>query len=115
MLVLNRKQNQQILIDGEIKVTIIKVHGNKVRIGIDAPEEVSVHRSEVADRIRASSPATLQPLRRTPDAGSRLTNLSSSRSKTSDSREVRHQEPRPQGSCHRRACRGCPGVDVHLP
>ena len=79
MLVLTRKQNEQIVIDGNIKVTILKLHGNKVRIGVDAPQEVSVHRREVADRIRKLSPIR-SPLHRVPHAGPQSTNLSSIRS-----------------------------------
>lgn len=52
MLVLTRKTNEEVLIDGCIKVTVVKVQGQKVRIGIDAPDEVSVHRAEIAERIR---------------------------------------------------------------
>jgi len=47
MLVLSRKLNEVILIDDKIKIVIVEIRGDKVRLGIDAPKEVSVHRQEV--------------------------------------------------------------------
>jgi carbon storage regulator len=47
MLVLSRKLNESIIIDGSIKVTITAIDHGKVRIGIEAPPEVPVHREEV--------------------------------------------------------------------
>ena len=47
MLVLSRKINQEILINGNIKISVLKVKGNVVRIGIDAPDEVSIKRGEL--------------------------------------------------------------------
>lgn len=52
MLVLSRKTNESIVIGDAIKVMIIEVRGGKVRLGIDAPKEVSVHRSEVHEAIQ---------------------------------------------------------------
>jgi carbon storage regulator CsrA len=52
MLVLSRKNGESIIIDGAIKVAVIGVNGNVVRLGIDAPKEVPVHRSELYERIR---------------------------------------------------------------
>jgi len=52
MLVLSRHKNEQIVIgDGLITITIIEIRGDKVRVGITAPEEVPVHRKEVQDEI----------------------------------------------------------------
>ena len=51
ILVLKRCPTESIVIDGKIRVTVISVHGRDVRLGIDAPRNVSVHRAEVADRI----------------------------------------------------------------
>jgi carbon storage regulator len=51
MLVLSRKKNESIIIGGAITVTVIDVRGDKVRLGIEAPLDVSVHRSEVAEAI----------------------------------------------------------------
>jgi len=47
MLVLTRKQGQGIKIDHRIEVRILSLNGNKVRIGIEAPPEVSIHREEI--------------------------------------------------------------------
>lgn len=47
MLVLSRKAEQSIVINGEITVRIIAVRGNVVRIGIEAPKEVPIHRGEL--------------------------------------------------------------------
>ena len=51
MLVLSRKLNETIIIDGSIKVTVVAVDRNKVRIGIEAPPEVPIHREEVFHAI----------------------------------------------------------------
>ena len=47
MLVLSRKLGESIILDGSIKVTVVAVDRNKVRIGIEAPPEVPVHREEI--------------------------------------------------------------------
>jgi carbon storage regulator len=49
MLVLSRKLNETIVIDGGIEITIIKVRGDNVRLGIKAPKDVVVDRKEVAE------------------------------------------------------------------
>lgn len=51
MLVLSRKKNESIVINDNVVVTVIDVRGDKVRIGIDAPRDVSVHRQEVLEAI----------------------------------------------------------------
>ena len=52
MLVLSRKPGERILIGDDITVTIVRIGPNNVRLGIDAPKEVPVHRQEVYDAIR---------------------------------------------------------------
>ena len=47
MLVLSRKISDSILIDGGIKVTILDVKGNVVRLGVEAPKEISIRRTEI--------------------------------------------------------------------
>lgn len=49
MLVLSRKPNEEIVIAGNIRVKILEIKGNRVRLGISAPEDVAVHRQEVLD------------------------------------------------------------------
>ena len=47
MLVLSRKVGEDICIDGQIKVTVVKIGGNRVKIGIDAPDDVQIVREEL--------------------------------------------------------------------
>jgi carbon storage regulator len=53
LLVLSRKKNEQIVISDTITITIVEIRGDKVRIGIEAPDDVVVHRQEVWDAIKA--------------------------------------------------------------
>jgi carbon storage regulator len=55
MLVLSRQSDETIIIGDNIRVTIVEVRGDKVRIGIDAPRDVTVHRQEIYDAIRRES------------------------------------------------------------
>lgn len=52
MLVLSRQKDESIVIGDDIKITIVDVRGDKVRLGIEAPREVSVHRIEVYEAIQ---------------------------------------------------------------
>jgi len=47
MLVLSRKKNESVIIGNDVTVTVLEFRGDKVRLGITAPKEVSVHREEV--------------------------------------------------------------------
>jgi carbon storage regulator len=52
MLVLSRKRNDRIVIaGGEIVLTVVEIRGDKVRLGIEAPKDISVHRGEVQEAI----------------------------------------------------------------
>ena len=53
VLVLTRKTKQSIMIGDEIEVTVLAVHGDKVRVGIEAPADVPVHRAEIYREIGA--------------------------------------------------------------
>ena len=53
MLVLSRKKNESIIINDNITVTVIEIRGDKVRLGIEAPKEIPIHRSEVHAAIHA--------------------------------------------------------------
>ena len=55
MLVLSRKQHQSLVIGENIKITILELKGNQVRIGIDAPESISVHREEILNKTTHDS------------------------------------------------------------
>ncbi len=61
MLVLSRRPNESIVINDKIVITVIEIRGDKVRLGIEAPRDVPVHRSEVyaaIQRAEAETPAT---------------------------------------------------------
>jgi len=51
MLVLSRRKNESIIINDDVMITIVEIRGDKVRVGIEAPKEVPVHRKEVYDSI----------------------------------------------------------------
>lgn len=51
MLVLSRKKNESIIINDNVIITVVEVRGDKVRIGIEAPRDVTVHRQEVLEAI----------------------------------------------------------------
>jgi carbon storage regulator len=53
MLCLSRREGEKIVIGDNIVVTVVEVSGDRVRIGIDAPKEVSVHREELQIKIMA--------------------------------------------------------------
>ncbi len=52
MLVLSRKKNEQIVIDGNVVVTVVQIRGDKVRVGIEAPRHIPVHRKEVHEALK---------------------------------------------------------------
>ncbi|MDB4439992.1 carbon storage regulator CsrA [Planctomicrobium sp.] len=52
MLVLSRKQDEKIIIGDSITLMVVSIQGDKVRLGIDAPKEVSIHREEVYKAIQ---------------------------------------------------------------
>ncbi len=51
MLVLTRKRGEELIIGDSIVITVVEIRGDKVRLGIDAPHEIPVHRREVYDAI----------------------------------------------------------------
>lgn len=53
MLVLTREKHESIMIGDDIKIVVVEIRGDKVRLGIEAPREVPVHRREVFDAIKA--------------------------------------------------------------
>jgi carbon storage regulator len=55
MLVLSRRKGESIVVDDNIEITIVDIRGNKVRLGISAPRNVSVHRKEVYEAIQSQT------------------------------------------------------------
>lgn len=79
MLVLSRKVNENIVIDGRIVVKVVRTEGNFVKLGIEAPADVPVHRQEIYDEIQKNNqaaltngkpaPSRLPPIKRTAQPG----------------------------------------------
>jgi len=63
MLILTRRVGETVMIGNEVTVTVLGVKGNQVRIGVNAPKDVAVHREEIYDRIKREEgyPATQTP------------------------------------------------------
>ena len=58
MLVLSRKKNESIVINNDITIVVVEIRGDKVRLGVEAPKEVPVHRREVYDAIHRNDEMT---------------------------------------------------------
>jgi len=56
MLILSRKVGQSIVIDGRITVKVVRMDGDQIKLGIQAPPEVTVHREEVQAEVDAGKP-----------------------------------------------------------
>ncbi|MEX2558541.1 MAG: carbon storage regulator CsrA [Pirellulales bacterium] len=59
MLVLSRKKNESIVINNDITIVVVEIRGDKVRLGVEAPKEVPVHRREVYDAIQRNNSLNL--------------------------------------------------------
>jgi carbon storage regulator len=55
MLVLSRKKNESIVINNDITIVVVEIRGDKVRLGVEAPKEVPVHRREVYEAIKRNA------------------------------------------------------------
>ena len=66
MLVLSRKKNERIRINDDIELVVVEIRGDKVRLGIDAPTHVTVHRQEVYDAIQRGATVTPPSRRSSP-------------------------------------------------
>ena len=58
MLVLSRHRDESIMIGDDVVITIVDIRGDKVRLGIKVPQEITVHRQEVYDAIKRENEAT---------------------------------------------------------
>ena len=56
MLILTRRMGESLEIGDNITITVLGVKGNQARLGVDAPRDVSVHREEILNRIKADNP-----------------------------------------------------------
>ena len=63
MLILTRRVGETVMIGEEVSVTILGVKGNQVRVGINAPKNVAVHREEIFERIKSEGGAEDEPQR----------------------------------------------------
>lgn len=61
MLILTRRVGETVVIGDEVTVTVLGVKGNQVRIGVNAPRDVAVHREEIYQRIKGEAEGKVQP------------------------------------------------------
>lgn len=54
MLILTRKIGEVLLVGDDVEITVLNIRGNQVKLGVNAPKEISVHRQEIYDKIKAS-------------------------------------------------------------
>ncbi len=69
MLVLSRKKNESIVINDDITIVVVEIRGDKVRLGVEAPKEVPVHRREVFDAIHHNEQLVTNKAATKADAG----------------------------------------------
>jgi len=63
MLILTRRVGETLIIGDEVSLTVLGVRGNQVRVGVNAPKEVSVHRKEIYERIKKEKEGNSEKLK----------------------------------------------------
>jgi carbon storage regulator len=58
MLILTRREGESVLIGDEVTITVLRVKGNQVRLGVNAPKNIAVQREEISERVRAEVTGT---------------------------------------------------------
>lgn len=81
MLVLTRKPNQSIMIGDDVEVTVLEVRGEQVRIGVNAPKHVPVHRREIYEEIQQQRAKAALPAETEADVQEKTKNSSKSSGK----------------------------------
>ena len=72
MLILTRRVGESLIIGDDVVVTVLEVKGNQIRVGVDAPRNVPVHRKEILNRTQGADANTdSQPFQLKPDGGSK--------------------------------------------
>ena len=59
MLVLSRKKNESIVVNDNVTIVVVDIRGDKVRLGIEAPKEIAVHRREIQDLVESQRKAAM--------------------------------------------------------
>ena len=96
MLVLTRRAGESIVIGDDVRVVVLEVHGDTVRLGIDAPRSVQVHRAEVYAEVQAANAAAVTPAHDLGTVAGRLQRMARPRSPQPDAAPDAPAPPKPR-------------------